>query len=75
MNTPATENGVTAPKWTFVCTHTARRSAATNLAIQGVSLDCIAKLESWKKLEMLNKYLLTSGLNVAKVVAEYDFFR
>lgn len=36
INTPATENGVTAPKWTFVRTHTARRSAGTNLALQGV---------------------------------------
>ncbi|WP_373548584.1 hypothetical protein [Haliscomenobacter sp.] len=34
ITTPATENGVTAPKWTFVRTHTARRSAVTNLAMR-----------------------------------------
>ena len=29
----------------------------------------------WKKLKVLKKYLLASGLDVAKVVAEYDIFR
>ena len=41
----------------------------------GVPLYFIAKLGGWKKLEVLKKYLLSSGLDVAKVVAEYDFFR
>lgn len=74
INTPAKENGVKGPKCNFV-THTARRSAATNLAIQGVPLDFIAKAGGWKKLETLKKYLLASGLDVAKVVVEYDFFK
>ena len=75
INSPVQENGVKGPKANFVRTHTARRSAATNLAMQGVPLDFIAKLGGWKKLEVLKKYLLASGLDVAKVVAEYDFFR
>ena len=75
INSPVQENGVKGPKANFVCTHTARRSAATNLAMQGVPLDFIAKLGGWKKLEVQKKYLLSSGLDVAKVVAEYDFFR
>ncbi len=75
INSPVQENGVKGPKANFVCTHTARRSAATNLAMQGVPLDFIAKLGGWKKLEVLKKYLLASGLDVAKVVAEYEFFR
>lgn len=66
-NTPARENGVTAPKWTFVRTHTARRSAATNLALLGVPLDFIAKLGGWKKLDVLKKYLLVTRMEVAKV--------
>lgn len=75
INMPVQENGVKGPKANFVRTHTARRSAATNLAMQGVPLDFIAKLGGWKKLEVLKKYLLASGLDVAKVVAEYEFFR
>lgn len=75
INAPATENGMTAPKCNFVRTHTARRSAATNLAIEGVPLDFIAKLGGWKNLDTLKKYLLASGLDVAMVAAEYEFFR
>ena len=66
---------MTAAKWTFVRTHTARRSAATNLAMGGATLDFICKLGDWKKLETLKKYLLASGLDVAMVAAEYEFFR
>jgi len=73
INIPATENGVTAPKWTFVWTHTARRSAATNLAMGGATLDFICSLGGWKKLETLEKYLLAAELDVVKVVAKYDF--
>jgi hypothetical protein len=43
--------------------------------MQGVTLDFIAKLGGWKKLETLKKYLLASGLDVAMVAAEYEFFR
>ncbi len=75
INTPAQENGAKGPKCNFVRTHTARRSAATNLAMQGVPLDFIAKLGGWKKLEVLKVYLLASGLDVAAAVSEYDFFK
>lgn len=75
ITTPAQENGVKGPKCNFVRTHTARRSAATNLAMQGISLDFIAKLGGWKKLEILKVYLLASGLDVAAVASEYDFFK
>lgn len=75
INTPATENGITAPKCNFVSTHTARRSAATNLAISGVPIDFIAKLGGWKKMETLQKYLLATGLDVARISKGYDFFQ
>lgn len=75
INTQAKEHIESGPKCNFVRTHTARRSAATNLAMQGVPLDFIAKLGGWKKLETLKKYLLASGLDVAMVAAEYEFFR
>lgn len=35
INTPVQENGIKGPKANFVCTHTARRSTATNLACRG----------------------------------------
>lgn len=72
----ASENGAQGPKSCFVCTHTARRSAATNLATQGVPLNFIAKMGGWVQLETLRKYLLASGLDVAKVAAgSYEFFK
>lgn len=75
INTPVQESGVKGPKCNFVRTHTARRSAATNLAMQSVPLDFIAKLGGWKKLEVLKVYLLASGLDVAAAASEYDFFK
>lgn len=71
----ATENGVTAPKWTFVRTHTARRSAATNLAMGGATLDFICKLGGWKKLETLEKYLLATKMEGARISGDLEFFR
>jgi hypothetical protein len=40
-----------------------------------MTLDFIAKLGDLKNLEALKKYLLASGLDVAMVAAEYEFFR
>ena len=74
INTPVQENGVKGPKANFVCTHTARRSAATNLAMQGVPLDFIAKLGGWKNLDILQRYLLATGLDVARISRGYRFF-
>lgn len=56
-------------------THTARRSAATNLSAGGATTDFICKLGGWKKLETLEKYLLATKMEVAIVSAEYEFFR
>lgn len=75
INIPATENGVTAPKWTLVRTHTARRSAATNLAMGGAILDFICKLGGWKKLETLEKYLLATRMEVAERGAFFNLFK
>jgi hypothetical protein len=52
-----------------------RHRAAMNLAMQGVPLDFIAKLVGWNNMDTLKKYLLASGLDVAMVAAEYEFFR
>lgn len=74
LNEIVSENGIQGPKSQFVCTHTARRSAATNLSMQGVPLNFIAKLGGWVQLETLRKYLLANGLDVAQVVSDYSFF-
>lgn len=73
INTPARENGVTAPKWTFVYAY-GQAECGEEPGHAGVLLDFIAKLGSWKKPEALKKYLLASRLDVAKVVAVYEFF-
>ena len=69
------QNGVKAPKYKFITTHTARRSAATNLYLQGVDLETIARLGGWKKLETLKTYLKASGLEVAQNAKKFDFFK
>ncbi len=63
------------PKWSFVTTHTARRSAATNLALAGVQIDTIAKLGGWEKISTLKAYLRASGVDVARAAVHLEFFR
>lgn len=64
----------TGPKWKFVTTHTARRSAATNLALQNVSIKIIADLGGWSDIDTLRTYLRASGLDSAHVAQGLDFF-
>ena len=62
------------PKWYFVSTHTARRSAATNLALSGASLKIIADLGGWKDLDTLRIYLRSSVIDTAVIASDLDFF-
>lgn len=62
-------------KWKFVTTHTARRSAATNLALQNVSIKIIADLGGWLDIDTLRTYLRSSGLDSAIVAKDLDFFQ
>jgi site-specific recombinase XerD len=75
INSVITIGGVTAPKFKFITSHTARRSAATQLMLQGVPLGDIMKLGGWRKLQTLQVYLRASGLDVARVAKNYDFFK
>ncbi len=75
INTIVNEGAQSAPKWSFITTHTARRSAATHLALQGVNLKIIADLGGWKRLETLRDYLRASGLDSAEVAKDLDFFQ
>jgi integrase len=74
LNTHASEDDRSGPKSMFVTTHTARRSAATNLYLEGVSLKMIADLGGWKDLQSLRTYLRASGLDTAQVAGDLDFF-
>lgn len=69
------EGGRRGPKCQFLATHTARRSAATQMYLQNVSLQVIANLGGWKRLETLKLYLRASGLEVALMAHDLDFFK
>lgn len=75
INTMTTEGTRSGPKWQFVTTHTARRSAATNMALAGVQIDTIAKLGGWDRISTLKTYLRASGVDIAKAAARLDFFK
>ncbi len=63
------------PKCSFVATHTARRSAATNMYLQNVSLKLIADLGGWSRIETLKLYLRASGLETAIMATDLEFFQ
>ena len=69
------EGDVKNSKFSFITTHTARRSAATNLYLEGVDLETIARLGGWKKLETLRVYLRQSGMDVSKKAQNLNFFK
>ena len=62
------------PKWRYVTTHTARRSAATNLFLRGTPMNEIMQLGGWKEEKALKHYLLASGIELARVSAGRAFF-
>jgi integrase len=68
------DSGRSGPKYHFLTTHTARRSAATNLYIQKADTMAIMRLGGWKSLQTLKRYLLASNLEVAKMTADLAFF-
>jgi site-specific recombinase XerD len=67
--------GGTIPKSSLVTTHTARRSAATNLLLSGVPLSEIMQLGGWKFEATLKQYLLAGGIKLAQLSAGRDFFQ
>jgi site-specific recombinase XerD len=75
INWIVTQDKQSGPKSQFVTFHTARRSAATNLRLQGASLKTIADLGGWKKLSTLEVYLRASGMDSAILAQKLDFFK
>lgn len=63
------------PKSSLVTTHTARRSAATNLLLSGVPITEIMQLGGWKYETTLKQYLLAGGIKLAELSAGREFFR
>ncbi|MEM6377873.1 MAG: tyrosine-type recombinase/integrase, partial [Bacteroidota bacterium] len=75
INQMVEQGGKRAPKFKFVTTHTARRSAATNLALSGLSLETIMKLGGWKEIRTLQLYLRASAMDIAKAAELHPFFK
>lgn len=69
------EGGRQGPKWSFVTTHTARRSAATNLHLAGVSHQMIAELGGWTTVDSLKAYLRNTSIETARAAKSLPFFR
>jgi len=75
INQPAKEGRKDGPKSAFVTTHTARRSAATNLVLEGADLELVARLGGWKDFQVLKRYLKASGIEFASRARRLNFFK
>lgn len=67
--------GVERPKFNFITTHTARRSGATNLFLQGCPEKIIMDLGGWKNIETFRKYIRLNKLESAKKALDFKFFK
>jgi hypothetical protein len=67
--------GVADEKWNFVTTHTARRSGATNLALQGVPLRFIMRIGGWQKESSLLTYIRMRAEDLEVKLKELDFYK
>ena len=68
-------NGFNRPKYKFITTHTARRSGATNLYLQGAPDKIIMDLGGWKTVNTFRAYIRLSKLESAQKALNYDFFK
>lgn len=63
------------PKYKLITTHTARRSAACNMLLAGISKKIIMMLGGWKSDKSFNKYLRVSQLEVALSIKDHAYFQ
>lgn len=70
------ENGVIKrkPKWEMVSTHTARRTAATNLLLSGASIYEVQKFLGHNAVRQTETYLRVSAKQTAQMIAKNKFF-
>lgn len=62
-------------KYKLVCTHTARRSFATNALKAGVPLSSISKILGHTKISTTEKYLRMSAEETAESLIDHAFFK
>lgn len=65
----------TEPKWKLVTSHTARRTAATQMALSGTPMKSIAMVTGHKHLASLETYLKMSKMENARLLMDNKFFR
>lgn len=70
------ENGVIKqkPKWGMISTHTARRTAATNLLLSGASIYEVQKFLGHSAAKQTEIYLRISAQESARMIAKNKFF-
>lgn len=63
-------------KYELICTHTARRTGATLMYLDGIAIYDIMKVTGHKSVSTLEKYIRADKLEVAqKLVLQYDYFK
>lgn len=75
IKTMTTLLGVTRKKYHFISSHTARRSAATHLYLQGLPLKELSHLLGHKKISQTEEYIRVSKLESAKKAFDLPFFK
>jgi site-specific recombinase XerD len=65
----------TAPKWTFISTHTARRSFATNAIMAGIPVSEVMKFTGHKSISAFMQYIRTTGQEAAVKYSSHPFFQ
>lgn len=63
------------PRWSLISTHTARRSAATNMYLAGIDKHAIMKITGHKKEVHFMRYIRVSELENAYRLADNPFFK
>lgn len=66
---------ITKKKWELVCTHTARRSLATNLAKRGVPISAIMPITGHSTVSSCSKYIDLTQEDIATTLANNPFFQ
>ncbi|WP_020570631.1 site-specific integrase [Neolewinella persica] len=62
-------------KSALLTTHTARRSAATNMLLDGMPVPEIMQAGGWKREATFKSYILAGGISLAQMSADRAFFQ
>ncbi|WP_425421825.1 tyrosine-type recombinase/integrase [Phaeodactylibacter xiamenensis] len=75
INALVEQNNELVPKYQVISMHTARRSAATNLDMQGMSQHGIKMLGGWKNISSLSVYFRSGNMDVAEKAEQFEHFK